>query len=87
MGEWIRDAGQSVGLAFDQVEIVLEEAQKSAQVSHNHPEGIKGAQATALAVFLARIGKNKPEIRKQITRRFGYDLNRRVEDNPLFLQL
>jgi len=69
-----------VGLAFDQVETVLEEAQKSAQVSHNHREGIKGAQATALAVFLARDGKNKSEIRKQITRRFGYDLNRRVED-------
>ena len=45
-----------------------------------NPEGIKGAQATALAVFLARAGRDKEEIRKQIERRFGYDLDRAVED-------
>ncbi len=67
-----------VGFAFDSVETVLAEAEKSAAVTHNHPEGIKGAQATALAVFLARTGSGKAEIRDEITRRFGYDLKRRL---------
>ena len=68
-----------VGYAFDNVEKVLLEAQRTAEVSHNHPEGIKGAQATALAVFLARKGESKEAIRLEISRRFGYDLNRTIE--------
>ncbi|MEJ2101112.1 MAG: ADP-ribosylglycohydrolase family protein [Desulfobacterales bacterium] len=69
-----------VGFAFDTAEEVLHEAQKTAEISHNHPEGIKGAQATALAVFLARTIHDKEEIRKQIGKRFGYDLKRAVDD-------
>ena len=69
-----------VGFAFDTVEKVLEEAKKSAQVTHNHPEGIKGAQAVALAVFLARTGKGKEEIKGETGERFGYNLERRLED-------
>jgi ADP-ribosylglycohydrolase len=69
-----------IGLAFDSVERVLREAQLSAEVSHNHPEGIKGAQATALAVYLARTGAGKEVIRHEITERFGYDLNRTVTE-------
>jgi len=69
-----------VGLAFDDVEMVLREAGRSAAVTHDHPEGIKGAQAVALAVFLARTGRSKDEIRDEVTARFDYDLNRRVED-------
>jgi ADP-ribosylglycohydrolase len=69
-----------VGLAFDDEERVLREAQRSAEVSHSHPEGIKGAQATALAVFLARSGASKEEIREKISARFGYDLQRTVEE-------
>ena len=69
-----------IGLAFDSVERVLREAKLSAEISHNHPEGIRGAQATALAVFLARTGAGKEAIRHEITRRFGYDLNRTVAD-------
>ncbi|WP_298438931.1 ADP-ribosylglycohydrolase family protein [Geobacter sp.] len=69
-----------IGMAFDSVARVLREAQLSAEVSHNHPEGIKGAQATALAVFLARSGATKETIRHEITGRFGYDLNRTVAD-------
>ena len=69
-----------VGFAFDTPESVLDEARKSAEVTHNHPEGIKGAQATALAVFLARSGEGKPVIRKEITQRFSYDLDRKLED-------
>jgi len=69
-----------VGFAFDDVETVLREADRSASGTHNHPEGIKGAQATALAVFLARTGASKDDIRRDVTRRFGYDLDRRVDD-------
>ena len=47
---------------------------------HNHPEGIKGAQAVALAVYLARTDGTKAEIKNEITNRFGYDLERTVED-------
>ena len=52
----------------------------SAEVSHNHPEGIKGAQATALAVFLAKTGAGKDAIRTRISKLFNYDLNRSVAD-------
>jgi ADP-ribosylglycohydrolase len=70
----------SIGFAFDTVEQVLAEAERSATVSHNHPEGIKGAQATALAVFLARQGEDKAHLRREISRRFGYNLARTVEE-------
>jgi len=69
-----------VGWAFDTVEKVLAEAEKSAAVTHNHPEGIKGAQATALAVFLARNGQSKETIKAQIEGRFGYDLSRALDE-------
>lgn len=68
----------AVGWAFDTVEQVLLEAQRSSAITHNHPEGIKGAQATALAVLLARKGASKETIRQEIVTRFGYDLNRTV---------
>ena len=69
-----------VGWAFDSLEETLEAARKSAEVTHNHPEGIKGAQATAACVFLARTGKSKPEIKKYVEETFGYDLNRKCEE-------
>jgi ADP-ribosylglycohydrolase len=59
---------------------VLDEAKKSAEVTHNHPEGIKGAQATAAAVFLARTGSTKTEIKRFIEQSFGYDLNRTLDE-------
>jgi ADP-ribosylglycohydrolase len=59
---------------------VLAETRRSAKVSHNHPEGIKGAQATAAAIFLARTGESRDGIRKQLTARFGYDLGRSLQD-------
>lgn len=65
-----------VGFAFDTIKSVLLEAEKTAVPTHDHPEGVKGAQATALAVFLARTGSTKEEIRNEISSRFGYDLNR-----------
>jgi ADP-ribosylglycohydrolase len=65
-----------VGFAFDTLEATLAEAKRSAEVTHNHPEGIKGAQATAAAIFLARQRKTKKEIREAIAKTFGYDLDR-----------
>lgn len=98
---WLQDPGRApynswgngsamrvspVGFAFDSVDDVLREAGRSAEVTHDHPEGIKGAQATALAVFLARSGATKVEIRDAIAARFGYDLRRRVEEiRPTYL--
>jgi ADP-ribosylglycohydrolase len=69
----------AVGWAFDNVEQVLLEAERSAAITHNHPEGIKGAQATALAVFLARTGAQKTAIKQEIIQLFGYDLDRTVD--------
>ena len=69
-----------IGFAFESVDAVIAEAGRSAVVSHNHPEGVKGAQAVALAVFLARKGEDKAAIRKRIAKRFAYDLDRRVTD-------
>jgi ADP-ribosylglycohydrolase len=69
-----------VGYAMEDEAAVLTEAEKSAAVTHDHPEGIKGAQATALAVFLARTGCGKESIREAIEDRFGYDLSRSVEE-------
>ncbi len=69
-----------VGFAFNEAETVLTQAARSAEISHNHPEGIKGAQATAFSIYLARTGHDKPAIRAQIVDRFGYDLDRTVDD-------
>lgn len=68
-----------VGFAYDSLEEVLREAEKSASVTHNHPEGIKGAQATALAIFLARTGSSKEVIKEEIQGRFGYNLERTLD--------
>ncbi len=67
-----------IGWVFDTLDEVLAEAERSAEVTHNHPEGIKGAQATAAAVHLARIGATKDEIRTEISGRFGYNLDRTI---------
>ena len=68
-----------VGWACSDVAGVLAEAERSAAVTHNHPKGIRGAQAVALAVFLARTGVGRENIRAEIAGRFGYDLRRTVE--------
>ena len=69
-----------VGFAFNSMKDVLHEARESAKVTHNHPEGIKGAQATALAVLLARSGKSKATIKQEISDRFAYNLNRTLDE-------
>jgi ADP-ribosylglycohydrolase len=68
-----------IGFAFDTLEKVLLEAEHCAAVTHNHPEGIKGAQATAAAIFLARTGSSKNTIKTYIMDTFGYDLQRTVD--------
>lgn len=67
-----------VGFAFSTEEEVLREARMTAEITHNHPEGIKGAQATALAILLARRGGDRESIRNEVEKRFGYDMNRTV---------
>lgn len=69
-----------VGWARNTIEDVLAEAQKSAEPSHNHPEGIKGACAIASSVFLARTGASKDEIKSYVTDKFGYDLTRTLDE-------
>lgn len=70
----------AVGAFAANMEEALDLAEKSAWVSHNHPEGIKGAQATAVAIHLALNGHSKEEIKQQIESRFGYDLNRKYAE-------
>jgi ADP-ribosylglycohydrolase len=65
-----------VGYAFNTVDEVLTHAKKYTEITHNHPEGIKGASATATAIFLARIGQTKAQIKQYIEDTFGYNLNR-----------
>ena len=69
-----------VGFAYDSIDEVLRQAERTAEVTHNHPEGIKGARATALAIYMARAGESKGAIRKEITDRFSYNLNRIVDE-------
>ena len=69
-----------VAWAFDDLDTVEIFAGISAMVSHNHPEGIKGAQATAAAIFLARSGSTKQQIRDYITQKYGYDLSRILDE-------
>jgi len=68
-----------VGFAYNTLEETLKEARRSAMVTHNHPEGVKGAQAVACAIFLARSGENKTSIKREITSRFEYDLSQPIE--------
>ena len=69
-----------VAWAFDDLETVEIFAGISAMVSHNHPEGIKGAQATAAAIFLARSENTKDKIREYITEKYGYSLSRSLDE-------
>ena len=70
----------AAGWLFDTLDKTLEMAKVTAEVTHNHPEGIKGAQATAAAMFLARTGHSKLEIRQYVEQTFGYDLGRTCDE-------
>lgn len=74
-----------VGLYTETLDEALELAKISADVSHNHPEGIKGAQAVVSAVWMAKQGYTKDEIRDYITEKFHYDLTRNVDEiRPIY---
>lgn len=70
----------SVAWIYNDLETVRSMARLSAEISHNHPEGVKGAEATASAVFLARTGSTKAEIKAYIEENFGYDLSRTCDE-------
>ena len=70
----------SAGWLFDTLEETRHMARLTSEVSHNHPEGIKGAEAIASAIFLARTGASKEEIREYIVQEFGYDLSRTCDE-------
>jgi len=69
-----------IGFAFPTLDAVLREAEKSAIVTHNHPEGIKGAKAVAASIFLARTGASKEEISKYVEASFGYNLHQTIDE-------
>ena len=70
----------SVGWLYDTMERTREVARWTAEVTHNHPEGIKGAESTAAAIFLARNGASKDEIKDYLEDEFGYDLSRTLDE-------
>lgn len=70
----------SVAWLYNDLDTVRRMARLSAEVTHNHPEGIKGAEATASAIFLASSGSTKAEIKAYIEEQFGYDLSRTCDD-------
>ena len=70
----------SAGWLYDSMETTRKQARWSAEVTHNHPEGIKGAEAAAAAIYMARNGCSKEEIRKYIINEFGYDLSRTCDE-------
>jgi len=69
-----------VGFAFESMDDVLAWSKRSAEVTHNHPEGIKGAQATAAAIYLARTTRDKSRIKKAVESRFGYDVSASLDE-------
>jgi ADP-ribosylglycohydrolase/uncharacterized protein (DUF1810 family) len=70
----------AVGWMFDTLEETERVAEIQASVTHNHPEGIKGAQATSAAIFMARTGKSKEEIKQYIETKYGYNLSQTCDD-------
>lgn len=70
----------AAGALAKSLDEALQWARMSAEVTHNHPEGIKGAEATAASIYLARTGASKAEIKAYVEQNFGYDLSRRYAD-------
>ena len=70
----------SVAWLYNDLDAVRHAARLSAEITHNHPEGIKGAEATASAIFLARTGSSKADIKEYIEHEFGYDLSRTCDE-------
>ena len=69
-----------VGFAFDKIDDILLWAERSSSVTHNHPEGIRGAQATAAAIYYARQDQDKKQIKQLLETQFGYDLSATLDE-------
>ena len=69
-----------IAWAYNNLEMVLQKAKESSEVTHSHPEGIKGAQATAVSIFLARTKNSKKEIKEFVEKNFLYDLDLDLEE-------
>lgn len=81
-GSWANGSAMRIsvlGWLIDDLMLLLDEVKKSAEVTHNHVEGIKGAQAIAVCILLSRTGYTKAEIKKSIELMFKYDLDKTVE--------
>ena len=75
----------SVGWLYDSLSRTREVARWTAEVTHNHPEGVKGAETVASAIYLGRMGHSKEEIKDYITQEFGYDLTRTLDEiRPIY---
>ena len=72
----------AAGWLYDSLEETRQAARWTAEVTHNHPEGVKGAESVAAAIWLARHGSSKEEIKDYIVREFGYDLSRTCDELP-----
>ena len=70
----------AAGWLYDSIERTREVARATANVTHNHPEGIKGAEATASAIYMARNGSSKEEIKEYIEGEFNYNLDRTLDE-------
>ena len=70
----------AVGWLYDSLDKTREVARWTAQISHNHPEGIKGAECTAAVIYLGRTGRNKEEIKEYVISEFGYDLSESLDE-------
>lgn len=75
-----------VGFAFDSIEQVMTHARLTAEVTHNHPEGIRGAQATAVAILLARMQYSKSQMKEYLEREFGYNLSKSLDDIRVYYE-
>jgi len=78
-GSWGNGSAMRIspaGWAFNSIEQVLKKAEEYSSLTHDHPEGIKGAQAVAAAIYLGRTGSSKQEISRYVAESFGYDLTR-----------
>jgi ADP-ribosylglycohydrolase len=69
-----------IGFAFDSLDEVMSQARMTAEATHSHLEGIRGAQATAVAILLSRMGYDKSELKEYLEGEFGYNLSERLED-------
>ena len=70
----------TVGYLFDKESDVIKNARDCAQITHNHPEGIRGAQAVSLSIYMARNGASKSDIRREISKWFNYNLDKTIEE-------